>query len=112
MQHIDKNSSISHEELSCLSSISHEELSCLIASLEEEEQVIVFELVVPVGAKVPAPRQHVEMAKLVVSQTSVTSTVPAKVITQLRVNNTAMGAAWCTTATLAAPQSSRSASQY
>ncbi|SFP93034.1 hypothetical protein [Hymenobacter arizonensis] len=96
MQHVDKNPSISHEEL-----------SCLIDMFAEEEQLVIFELVVPVGAKVPAPRQHVEMAKLVVSQTSITSTVPTKAAAPLRVNNTAMGAAWCVTATLTAPQSAR-----
>jgi hypothetical protein len=95
MQHVDKNPSISHEEL-----------SCLIDMFAEEEQLVIFELVVPVGAKVPAPRQHVELAKLVVAQSSVTST-PTKAAAPLRVNNTALGAAWCVTATLTAPQSAR-----
>ncbi len=77
---------------------------CSFADCEEEiEQLVVFELVVPVAAKVPALRQHLEVAKLVLRQTSVTSTVPAKIVTQLRANNTALGAEWCITATLAAP---------
>ncbi|MBD2767885.1 hypothetical protein IC235_08260 [Hymenobacter sp. BT664] len=71
---------------------------------EETEQVVIFELVVPRAAKVPAPHQHVEVAKWLIQATSVTSTVPGEVLTQLRVNNTALGSAWCMTATLAPPQ--------
>ena len=81
------------------------ELHCAPEGDEEPEQLVIFELVVPVASKVPAPRQHVEMAKLVVQRASITSTVPAKILTQLRANNTASSAAWCITATLAAPQS-------
>ncbi|MDB5234243.1 MAG: hypothetical protein JWR44_1236 [Hymenobacter sp.] len=88
------------------------EMSCLPDFEQESEQLVVFELVVPVAAKVPAPRQHVEVAKLVVQQASVTSTVPGKILTQLRANNTALGAAWCITATLAASQPPRLPSMY
>jgi hypothetical protein len=42
----------------------------------------------------------------------VTSTVPGKVLTQLRANNTALSAAWCITATLAVPQKARHSSAY
>ena len=88
------------------------EMNCLPDFEEETEQLVIFELVVPRAAKVPAPRQHVEVAKLVVQQASVTSTVPAKILTQLRANNTAKGAAWCITATLAASQPPRLSSVF
>ncbi|WP_310396375.1 hypothetical protein [Hymenobacter sp.] len=88
------------------------EMRCADDCVEEAEQLVIFELVVPGAAKVPAPRQHVEVAKLVVRETSVTSTVAGKILTQLRANNTALGAAWCTTATLAAPQPPRLAGRY
>ena len=68
---------------------------------------MVFELVVPVAAKVPAPRQYLEVAELVVRQASVTTTVRCKALTLLQANNTALGAAWCITATLAAPKPPR-----
>ena len=68
---------------------------------EENEQLVIFELVVPVAAKVPALSQFVAVAKLV-HPASITSTVPKQILTQLRVNNTALGSAWCITATLAA----------
>ena len=79
---------------------------------EEIEQVVIFELVVPQAAKVPAPRQHVEVAKWLIQQASVTSTVPGEVLTQLRTNNTALGSAWCMTATLAVPQGAHQSSMY
>ncbi|WP_210515689.1 hypothetical protein [Hymenobacter terricola] len=88
------------------------EMCCFPTCDEETEQVVVFELVVPVAAKVPAPRQRVAVAELVVQQASVTSTVRGKIYMQLRANNTALGAAWCMTATLAAPQSGRSSPRY
>ncbi|WP_156175862.1 hypothetical protein [Hymenobacter terrenus] len=71
------------------------------------DQLVVFEWVVPVAAKVPAPRQSGGVAKLLVQQASISSTVSAKTLIQLRHNNTALGAAWCITATLATPQPSR-----
>ena len=71
------------------------------ADCEENEQLVVFELVVPVAAKVPALSQPVAVAKIV-HPASITSTVPRQVLTQLRTNNTALGSAWCITATLAA----------
>ena len=78
----------------------------------ETEQVVIFELVVPRAAKVPAPRQHGEVAKWLIQQASVTSTVPGEVLTPLRTNNTALGSAWCMTATLAVPQGARQSSRY
>ena len=88
------------------------EMSRLFDSDEETEPVVTFEWRVPKAAKVPAPHQHVEVAKLLIQQASVTSTVPGKVLTQLRANNTALGAAWCITATLAVPQKARHSSAY
>ena len=82
---------------------------CCVSNLDEEtEQLVMFELVVPGAAKVPAPRQHVAAALWAVQQASVTSTVPGKVLQQLPANNTALGAAWSFTATLAAPSPRRS----
>ena len=94
MQHLDKTLSVSHVEMHCAPDCD-----------DQLEQLVIFELVVPVASKVPAPRQHTEVAKLLVRQASVTSTVPPKILTQLRANNTASSAGWCITATLAAPQS-------
>jgi hypothetical protein len=74
---------------------------------EDTESKVVYELIVPMAAKVPAPHQHIEYAKLVVQQSSVTSTVPSTIITDLRVNNTAVALAWCVTATLVAPNTRR-----
>jgi hypothetical protein len=96
MQNTDKNT--------CAGNVA---MSCLPDCDDSAEEMVIFELVVPRAAKVPAPRQHVEVAKLVVMQTSVTSTVSTQTLTELRANNTALGAAWCITATLAAPQASR-----
>ena len=86
------------------------ELNCLPDYSPESEQLVIFELVVPVAAKVPAPRQRVELAKLVVRQASITSTVPGKALALLRANNTALGAGWCITATLTVPRPSGSSS--
>ena len=82
-------------------------MCCFPDADDDCEPLVIFELLVPVAAKVPAPRQHVEIAKLMVQQGSVTSTGPGTIITQLRVNNTASGSAWCITATLVAPQTRR-----
>lgn len=76
------------------------ELRCF-ADCEENEQLVTFELVVPVAAKVPALSQSVTVAKLV-HPASITSTVPKQILTQLRTNNTALGSVWCITATLVA----------
>ena len=89
MQNFDKTSVISSVEMRCF------------ADCEENEQLVVFELVVPVAAKVPPLRQPVAVAKIV-QQASITSTVPGQILTQLRTNNTALSSAWCITATLAA----------
>ena len=88
--------------------IANLELRCVSDVEEETEHLVIFELVVPGAAKVPAPRQHVEAALWAVQPASVTSTVPGKVLQQLRANNTALGAAWSFTATLAAAAPRRS----
>lgn len=67
---------------------------------DSSEPVVVFRLHVPVAAKVPAPRPQAEMAKLVVLQESVTSTVPANILVQLLSNSTAVATTWRATATL------------
>jgi len=74
---------------------------------EEEDQLVVFELVVPRASKVPAPRPRLEVAKLLVQQAAVTSTVSEKSLTELRANNTTHSLGWCVTATLAAPPAAR-----
>ena len=76
------------------------ELRCF-ADCEENEQLVVFELMVPVAAKVPALNQPVAVAKIV-QPASITSTVPGQILAPLRANNTARSTAWCITATLAA----------
>jgi hypothetical protein len=67
-----------------------------------DEPVVVLALVVPGAAEVSALRQPVSTALRLTSAVAITSTVPAKVYVQLRASNTAQGAAWCITATLAA----------
>lgn len=69
---------------------------------DEAESLVVLEWAVPIAAKVPAPRQRVSMATITMRPASITSTVPAKVITELRANNTVLPTRWCTTATLTA----------
>ena len=91
---------------------SHVELSCFSEDVEAVEQLVVFELLVPVAAKVPALRQRVEVAKLLVQAASITSTVPGTALARLQVSNTAMRAGWCITATLAASAPSRRSSLY
>jgi hypothetical protein len=76
---------------------------------DESTQVVVFELVVPKAAKVPALRQQIPTASLLMRPASVTSTVPGRIFIQLRANNTALGAAWCTTVTLPVPQPTQQA---
>jgi len=75
----------------------------LTSEVDETEAVVVLEWAVPTAAKVPAPRQRVSMATITIRPASITSTVPAKVITELRANNTVLPISWCMTATLAAP---------
>jgi len=65
------------------------------------EHLVVIELLVPPAAKVPVPSHYAGVARLVVREASVTSTVPAAVLTEFRANDTARAAAWRTTATLA-----------
>ena len=69
---------------------------------DEAEAMLVLEWAVPTAAIVPAPRQRVPMAIITLRPASITSTVPAKVITELRANNTVLPTRWCTTATLTA----------
>ena len=76
---------------------------------EDAEPLVVLEWAVPTAAKVPAPRQRVPMATILMRPASITSTVPAKVITELRANNTVLPTSWCTTATLTAMPAARMA---
>ena len=76
---------------------------------DEPEAIVVLEWAVPTAAIVPAPRQHVSVATITIRPASVTSTVPAKVITELRANNTVLPTRWCTTATLTAGPALRAA---
>ena len=99
MQNIDSKNTVGTVELTCWSDAA------------EAEPVVVFELLVPVAAKVPAPRPRAEIAQLVVLEHSVTSTVPGKVYVQLLSNSTAVATSWRSTATLAsAPKRRRSTS--
>ena len=70
---------------------------------EELEQLVVFELIVPNAAKVALPCFQPEINALTLRENSVTTTVPGKLYLQMQASNTAMRAAWCVTATLAAP---------
>ncbi|GAA4041819.1 hypothetical protein GCM10022409_29790 [Hymenobacter glaciei] len=69
---------------------------------DEAESLVVLEWAIPIAAKVPALRHRVPMAVISMRPASVTSTVPARVITALRANNTVLPTSWCTTATLTA----------
>lgn len=75
---------------------------------EEQAEVLVLELVVPRTA-VPVLRQPVSTAAQSMRHVSVSSTAPGRVVTQLRVNNTALTMGWCTTATLTAAGPARQA---
>jgi hypothetical protein len=75
---------------------------------EEQNQVLILELVVPTAA-VPVLYQPVSTAARSMQHASVSSTVPGRVVTQLRVNNTALTTGWCTTATLVAAGPARRA---
>ena len=74
---------------------------------DDSGALVVLEWAVPTAAKVPAPRQRVCMATITVRPASITSTVPAKIILELRANNTVLPTRWCTTATLTAPPAAR-----
>lgn len=76
------------------------EMHCLPDGDDEIAPLVVIELRVPPAATVPALRPRTA-ALPVVRQASVTSTVLAAYLVQLRANNTAQARAWCTTATLA-----------
>ena len=86
------------------------QMQCLTDCEDELEQLVVIELLVPVAAKVPAARQLVQATKPV-RPASITSTVCYKALTPLKANNTALGAGWCYTATLAAPARARPSSR-
>ena len=74
--------------------------SYIEANPNEAESMVVLEWAGPTAAKVPALRQRLPMATIMLRPASITSTVPAKVITELRANNTVLPTSWCTTATL------------
>ena len=75
---------------------------CYAHCEEAMEQLVVFELVVPKAAKVALPRKRPEIGPLTLRENSVTTTVPGKLLVQLRASNTATRAGWCMTATLSA----------
>ena len=78
-----------------------------LAAAAEAEAFVVLEWAVPTAAKVPALHQRAPMAVVTLWPASVTSTVPAKIITELRANNTVLPTRWCTTATLTAAPATR-----
>ena len=77
------------------------------ARAAEADALVVLEWAVPVAAKVPALRQRVPVATIRLRPASITSTVPASIITELRANNTVLPTHWCTTATLTARPAAR-----
>jgi hypothetical protein len=81
---------------------SHIEPNTAASGADETEALVVLAWAVPTAAKVPAPRQRVSMATIIIHPASITTTVPAKVIIELRANNTVLPTSWCTTATLTA----------
>ena len=88
---------------------SHVEPDGPASGADEAETLVVLAWAVPTAAKVPAPRQRVSMATIIMRPASITSTVPAKVIIELRANNTVLPTSWCTTATLTAAPRTRMA---
>lgn len=68
----------------------------------DQEQLVVFELIVPRAAKIALPRLQPEIGPLTLRENSVTTTVPGRLYVQLQASNTATRAGWCMTATLAA----------
>jgi hypothetical protein len=75
---------------------------CCAPCEEDQEQVVVFELIVPRAAKIALPRQQPEIGPLILQENSVTTTVPARLCVQRQASNTATRVGWCMTATLAA----------
>lgn len=69
---------------------------------DEPEALVVLEWAAPTAAKVPAPRRRGSLAIVSLRPASVSSTAPAKIITELRANNTVLLTSWCTTAMLTA----------
>jgi hypothetical protein len=86
---------------------SYVEADALASGADETEALLVLQWAVPTAAKVPAPRQRVCTATITLRPASVTSTVPTKIITELRANNTVLPTHWCTTATLTARPAAR-----
>ena len=70
---------------------------------EESEGVVILAWAVPTAAKVPTPRQAGHSLVLTQRCVAINSTVPARIITELRANNTVLPTHWFTTATLVAP---------
>ena len=99
MQNRDQNAGTSSQQIACCSQCE-----------DEREQPVVFELIVPKGAKVALPRLQSEIGPLTLRENSVTTTVPDKLYVQLQANTTATRTDWCMTATLAAslPAAARS----
>lgn len=75
---------------------------CCVQCEEDQEQVVVFELIVPRAAKIALPRLQPEVGPLTLRENSVTTTVPGRLYVQRQASNTATQADWCMTATLAA----------
>ena len=69
---------------------------------DDPEALVVLEWAVPTAAKVPASRRRGPLAIVLLRPASVSSTAPAKIITELRANNNILLTSWCTTATLTA----------
>ncbi|GAB3731770.1 hypothetical protein GCM10027594_13700 [Hymenobacter agri] len=76
------------------------ELSESAGEAESNSVLLVLPWAVPSAAQVPAWRQRVTTG--IVRAASVSSTVPASIIVELRVNHTMLATRWCLTATLAA----------
>ena len=80
---------------------SYIELEEPASEAESSSALLVFPWAVPSAAQVPAAHQHVGTG--VVRASSVSSTGPGRVITELRANHTVLPTRWCLTATLVAP---------
>jgi hypothetical protein len=80
------------------------ELAALLEGVALTQQVVVFELLVPDAAQVPAPDYSTELNNRLKRRGPATSTVGGHVRTVLAANNTAYTANWCFTATIEAPK--------
>jgi hypothetical protein len=92
------------------SGIDSQQFACCAQSEDEQEQLVIFELIVPKLAKVALPRLQSEVGPLTLRENSVTTTVPGKLYLQLQASTTATQTAWYMTPTLAAslPAAARS----